>query len=220
MRPLVQMKQKAIDLRRRGFSYRDILAEIPVSKSSLSFWLKELPLTDDEQHYLKKRRDSNISQGRIRAASSNHMRRVVRDGFLQKDAQKEFDSCKEDPFFQLGIGLYWAEGSKRSPAFGFMNSDPDMIKVMLKWIFLFLKPEIKEVGLRLYANENHEAFWLKETRLPGSNLKKTIYKPSNLLGKKRPNYKGCVRLELGKAIHIKKMRLWQQMLIEHYAKQG
>ncbi|HRH24262.1 MAG TPA: helix-turn-helix domain-containing protein, partial [Candidatus Paceibacterota bacterium] len=87
----VQEKTKALQLRRQGYSYQDILKEVKVSKSSLSLWLNELPLTNEEESFLKTRKDSNISRGRIRAAVSNRMRRVVRDGFITRDAKREFE---------------------------------------------------------------------------------------------------------------------------------
>jgi hypothetical protein len=225
MKRLVQERRKAIELRKKGHSYRDILAEVRVSKSSLSLWLKDLPLTDDEKHYLKKRKDSNITRGSIRAANSNHMRRVVRDGFLLKEAKEDFVLVSKDPFFHVGLALYWAEGAKRNSTFAFMNSDPEMISFMIAWCKKFLKVSETEIGLRLYihkpyAHENCELFWSKGTGLPMGNFKKTIYKPTDALVKKRPNYKGCVRVELGKVAYLRKIAFWQQMLIEYYKKQG
>jgi orotate phosphoribosyltransferase-like protein len=49
MKKLVQEKEKAVELRRKGLSYKEILKQVPVAKSSLSLWLKDLPLTKDEK---------------------------------------------------------------------------------------------------------------------------------------------------------------------------
>lgn len=225
MKKLVQEKQKAVALRRKGYSYKDILEEVPVAKSSLSLWLKDLPLTDGEKQYLKDRKDSNISRGSIRAANSNHMRRVVRDGFLFKEAKEEFALMSKTPLFHTGVALYWAEGAKRNTTFAFMNSDPEMISLMIEWCKQFLKVSEDEIGLRLYihkpyAHENCELFWSQATKLPLGNFKKTIYKPTDALVKKRPNYKGCVRIELGKVVYLRKLMFWQKMMIEYYKKQG
>lgn len=223
MNSKVREKEKAIDLRRKGYSYKDILKEIPVSKSTLSLWLKGLPLTPEEKHYLKDRIDGNISRGRMRAAAANHMRRVIRDGFLFRDAKKEFDEKSNDPLFHIGIALYWAEGAKRSSAFAFANSDPDMIVLMLDWVRRFLEVDEKEIAFRLYlhkpyAHEDCEGFWSQKTGIPLTAFKKTVYKPTGLLIKRRPSYKGCIRLELYRVVHIRRMKYWQQMLIERYRK--
>lgn len=222
MNTKVREREKAEELRRLGYSYNEILKEVKVAKSSLSLWLKDLPLTESEKHHLKDRKDSNISRGRIRAASANRMRRVVRDGFLLRDAKREFEKNIKSPLFQVGIALYWAEGGKRSNSFAFMNSDPAMIKLMIRWVESYLGAAKKEVGLRLYAHkpymhENYEDFWSKETGIPLEQFKKTVYKASESLVKKRPGYMGCMRIELGKVSYFRRLQYWQQLLIGHYA---
>jgi transposase len=54
------VKRKVVELRKQGKSYSDILKIIKVSKSSLSLWLKDVPLTNknltwliDEKEQLK-----------------------------------------------------------------------------------------------------------------------------------------------------------------------
>lgn len=221
MRLLVREKERAITLRKKGYSYRDILREVHVSKSSISLWLQNLPLTKDEKTYLKSRLDSNISRGRMKAAASLHELRLVRDKLLLREAQKDFHRHSKNPLFQLGIGLYWAEGSKRTTSFAFSNSDSEMIDLMLSWIERFFKVKRDIIKVRLYihkpyAHENCEAWWSREISVPLSNFQKTIYKPTGLLVKKRPDYKGCLRIELGTTYRLRKMQFWQRMLVEHY----
>jgi transposase len=50
MKSKVREKEKAIELRRQGYSYKDILAQVPVAKSSISLWLQNLPLTAEEKN--------------------------------------------------------------------------------------------------------------------------------------------------------------------------
>lgn len=219
----VREKEKALELRKKGYSYADILKEIPVAKSSLSLWLKDVPLTESEKAVLKRRKDANISRGRIRASSANRMRRVVIEGFEQKDARKMFELHKHDSLFLLGIGLYWAEGAKRNSYFAFMNSDPDMINLMLLWIEKYLGISKEDVGLRLfvhkaYRDEHNEEFWAKYTGYGLEHFKKTILKPGTALVKRRPNYKGCIRIEVTKVKYLRKMKYWQRCLIEHFQK--
>jgi len=221
MRTKVQEKEKAIFLRRKGYSYNDILKEVSVAKSTLSNWLKDLPLTKDEKDILRHRKDSNISRGRIKAAAALRRRRIEREKILLQESRKEFNRFIADPFFQVGLALYWAEGSKRSSSFGFPNSDTDMIDLMLTWIEKFFGIERGNIKVRLYIHkpymhENCELYWSKEISVPMENFQKTTYKPTGLLVKKRPNYKGCLRIELGKIAYVKKMIFWQKMLVEYY----
>ena len=58
----------------------------------------------------------------------------------------------EDPFFLLGIGLSWGEGTKRSkqPTLALSNSDASMLRVWLRWCRRFMP----EVPLTCYLHDN------------------------------------------------------------------
>lgn len=223
MKALLEKKEKAISLRRMGLSYKEILQKIPVAKSSLSLWLKDLPLTEEEKDILRKRTDSNISRGRIKSAAANRNNRLLREKEQLKVAREEFNLLKEEPMFLCGISLYWAEGSKRSSGFQFTNSDPEMIKFMVLWCRSYFKKQEK-IYLRLYnhkpyAHENCEKFWSNITDIPLADFKKTVYKPSNLGVKKRPGYRGCIRIEIPKSMHLlRKMQFWKNMLLDYLNK--
>ncbi len=225
MRTLVLEKEEAIKLRKRGLSYKEILGKVSVAKSTLSVWLQKMPLTDVEKAILKRRRESNISIGRIRAAASLHSLRVARDKILFEIAKKEFELYRKDPFFYVGMALYWAEGSKRSNMFTFVNSDSDMVFVMLNWMEKFFGVSRIDIRARLYihkpyAHENCEQHWSDATGIPLKNFRRTIYKPTGLLIKKRPNYMGCIRIELGAVTYFRRYLFWQKMMLEDYKKQG
>lgn len=225
MLPLVLQKAMVIRLRKAGYTYREILAKVPVSKSSISLWLQDMPLTDAEKSILKHRRDDGISRGRIRAAASLHKLREERDSILFKEAKNEYRKYRDDPLFHVGISLYWAEGSKRSNAFCFVNSDADMILLMLAWMNRFLGLHKENVRARLYihkpyAHEDCENYWSQATGIPTQNFRRTIYKPTGLLVKKRPGYKGCFRIEAGGVVALRKYLFWQKMMLDDYGKQS
>jgi len=224
MKTKVLEKQKAITLRKTGNSYKDILSQVSVSKSTLSLWLKDLPFTDEEKTLLKNRTDSNISRGRVKSATAIRRNRLEKEGELFKKSKIEFDLFKKDPLFFAGIALYWAEGSKRTSTFQFMNSDNNMIVFMLFWCDKFLTGRSKDISLRLYTHKlfiNHgfEQYWSNVTGIPLSKFKKTIYKPSGLGYKKRPMYKGCIRIEIARGIDLlRKMQFWQKLLVGEFRK--
>jgi len=225
MKALVQYKEKAVSLRKKGYTYKEILAEVPVAKSSLSLWLKDLPLTKAEKNVLKHRTDSNISHGRTKAAAALHFNRLARNQQLLTTAKEEFGNFCTNTLFHTGVALYWAEGAKRSEMFLFTNSDEAMIKVMLAWIEKYTKYNRHQLGYRLYihhpfAHENWEAWWQKYLGVDKGTFKKTILKPTNLGIKKRPNYKGCLRVEVPKSSELlMKMKFWMNLQVEYHMKQ-
>lgn len=225
MNSKVQEKELAVSLRKKGLTYREIREKVKVSKSSLSLWLKDLPLTDTEKGILKERKNKDINRWRLKVGAAHRKAKQARDALLFEEASKEFSLNVTHPLFQLGIGLYWAEGTKRTTSFAFMNSDPEMITLMITWVRTYLCVPEDEIRLRVFthkafSDERHEVRWSELTGVPLSRFGKTIYKTQNgLVTKKRPEYIGCVRIEIGKVTYFRKMLFWQQMLISHYKKQ-
>lgn len=224
MKPLLKQKELAIRLRKKGLSYKEILVKVPVAKSSLSLWLKNLPLTTDEKRSLKFRKDKNISHGRMKAASELMKNRIAREKNHVFEAKDFFTKHIHDHRFLLGIALYWAEGSKRSNAFQFINSDENMNIVMFQWIQNYLGIHKNQISLRLYihkpyAHENCEDFWAKKLNCDRAQFSRTIYKPTGLLIKKRSNYKGCLRMDPKGGVKLfRYIRTWQECLIDYLVK--
>lgn len=221
MRALVREKETAVLLRKRGCSYRDILKSVPVAKSTLSEWLKDTPLTHTEKLALKERRNANITRGRARAAAALTALRLEREHDLLLEAASEYKRFASNPRFRIGIALYWAEGTKRHGGFAFTNSDSDMMRYMVSWIEGFLRLPRTGVKARLYihkpyAHENLERYWSARLGVPMKNFRKTIYKPTGLLIKKRPEYKGCLKIVIDKVSLRLKMLFWQNLLIEEH----
>ena len=218
-------KYKAIELRKQGLTYREILAVLPVAKSSLSLWFQDLPLSKEEKNVLKKRKDSNISKGRIAAAASNRKHKIAREATYLAESRIQFLESTSDPLFHTGVSLYWAEGAKRNDSFLFMNSDVAMIDTMLKWLEKYTEYKRQDLGFRLYlhepfAHQQWEKWWAKELQVDLIQFKKTIIKPTNLGIKKRPNYKGCLRIEVPRSTKLLiMMKFWINMIVESYRNQ-
>ena len=218
----VREKEEAIRLRKKGHSYRDILKEVPVSKSTISLWLSDFPLTNKEKKYLRKRIDANISRGRIKAASAHRDSRLRRMEELRDEAKLEFGEFVKDSLFHAGVSLYWAEGAKRNQSFEFSNSDPEMINVMIWWIEKFTNARRNDITARIYAHksyahENLKKFWSKRLEIPIENFQKTTIKPSNFSFRKRPGYMGCIKIRVPKGVsYLRKLIFWKEMLIEYY----
>lgn len=207
-------KQKAVELRRQGYSYNEIIATIPnLSKSTLSGWLKYINLSSTQLEHLEKRATERSDRGRIKGALTNRAKRLARETEVHSIARQEFKIFEGDPFFIFGLALYWAEGSKKYRIFQFMNSDPRLIALMAKWIAKYLKMDTMQLHPRLYthdifAHENHEEFWAKTLHIPKSNFAKTVYKSTPHILKKNPDYRGCLRLELTKTADWLKVMEW------------
>jgi len=159
-------KLKAIELRKSGFSYSEIKKSINISKSTLSNWLKDIELTDEQ-----KKRLTRLQATAYLGAKKIQAKSLARHRQIRENAQREAVARFDNPLFIAGLMLYWAEGDKRSGRIQFSNSDPDMIKIMMGWFRKFCNvPESKfRIGLfvhSLHIREDYLEFWSKITGLP------------------------------------------------------
>lgn len=221
MHAKVQDRTKAIALRKKGKSYKEIMSVVPVSKGTLSKWLSNLSLTKKEEKFLRERSQILQDNGRLKTALKNRDRNERRRDLVRIKAKIDFEKHKNDPFFVIGLSLYWAEGAKKNDYFSFINSDVNMIKIMMVWAAKYLEVEPVDYKFRLYIhkpymNENCEKFWSRKCAIPLSQFQKTIYKPTPHTIKKNPDYKGCLRMILSGVDNLITVKTWQTCLSEYY----
>lgn len=208
MKPLVKEKALAIKLRKQGLSYSEILEHVSVSESSLSLWLRDIPLSKSQQARL----DEKFRSGRLLGAQARARIRAEQTQAILASAEQDIKKISERELWLMGIMLYWAEGSKEKPGakysgyFDFCNSDPMMIKLMLRWLIEICEIPKKSIVFDLHIHENHRYriaevldYWSIETGFPVSTFRGIQYKQHNILTKRtntRDNYKGLIRISV------------------------
>lgn len=220
----LELKQKAITLRKSGKTYTEIqtvLGSIP--KGTLSTWLKPIQLSAAQKQRILKRMKTGATAGRQIGGWKNRELSLKRIESIKQSAAEDFKTLSQNPLFIMGITLYWAEGSKTNRAFQFMNSDIRLIKLMILWLKTIGKIPRDKVKLRLYTHTiyshlNHELYWSKELKIPLSQFKKTVYKATPHTAPKNPNYKGCMRLEVSGSELFWKITAWEEMAYAHFTK--
>lgn len=217
----VQLRNLAIALRKEGKSYNEILNEVPVAKSTISNWLRGINLTEQQYIDLNSRLKDRRARGRLRTGIALTAKRLVRENKVYAEAEKEFRLNIRDTLFSAGILLYWAEGAKKNNYFAFVNSDQDMVALMIQWIRRYFPSESLLLKYRLfihlpYKNENCEEYWAHFLGIPVSSFEKTIYKPTPHITKKNFGYKGCIRVTITRIDVLRKMIAWQKLLIQYY----
>lgn len=221
MRSKVHLRNKAVRLRKQGKSYSEIQKQVPVSKGTLSKWFVYLPLTKKEARYLHERSKILQDNGRLKVAKKNRQQNEARRERIRLMAKADFLKHKDDPFFTLGVALYWSEGAKSGNYFNFINSDIAMMKVMLRWTEQFLPVEPSDYQFRLYLHKTHfkencERFWSRQCAIPLSQFRKTIYKSTPSTFKNNPAYKGSLRLIVPGIDQLLRLQTWQKELSQYY----
>jgi hypothetical protein len=122
-----EIRFKAVDLRIAGWSLNEISRHLHVAKSTLSLWLRDVPLPPASQERLQKRiRQAQILLGARRDLSKRYAR-------LREEAYARGLASEPSTLDALCIGLYWGEGSKHDCKWRFVNSDREMVAQMVQW---------------------------------------------------------------------------------------
>lgn len=197
------LKSKAIKLRKKGLSYNEIKNEISVAKSTLSLWLKNIPLDSEHLKRLYTKQIQSLSRG-PQSQRERRLREVER--IIAKAEQEIKLPLVFETRCLMGAALYWAEGSK-GKRFRLTNSDPHLILFMVRWIkkVLGILPESLKARLNIYPQQNEikiKKFWSELTGIPVKNFGKSYIKPLSKGYKKNNLYYGTMRVEIPKSADL------------------
>lgn len=195
MKIKTQEKKKAVALRRRGYSFREISEILNVSKSTASLWTRDVKLSKRAH----KRIEELSIKGRRKANNTNWQKRITEDEAILGEVEKYF-ADKKFSGLDLRIAcalLYWCEGSKGNKM-TFTNSDPEMIKfylTILRSAFVIDEKKFRVVvHLHSYHNmEKQLSFWSHITSIPLTQFTKPFLKKNTGINKK-PGYQGCINI--------------------------
>ena len=174
-------RDKAIVLRKGGVSMREIARTLNVSKASVSFWVRDIPLTSAQRQRLTLNGYSvdAVEKRRQRRLENTRLQRVA----IMQEAAKNLGTLSDRALWLIGIALYWGEGGKTKTAVRLSNSDPGVIKVMMKFFRIICDvPEEKFRGhVHTFSHlnvESAERYWSKISNIPRRQFYKTYSKPS------------------------------------------
>ncbi|MGW5058388.1 hypothetical protein ACWEQ2_13930 [Streptomyces sp. NPDC004096] len=209
------LREKARELRLRGWTYDRIQVELGCSKSSISLWVRDLPRPE---------RTRSREEAAAIARKGWEARLRIRDEERQRTKQgaaQEVGGMTDRELFLVGVGLYWAEGSKNKPyrrqeRVMFVNSDPNMISVYLAWLALLgVEPERLRFSVHIHETADvaaAEEFWADHVDIERTALLKTVLKKHNPSTNRKntdEGYRGCLRVDvLGGADLYRRIEGW------------
>lgn len=204
MKAKEELREQAVALRKKGLSYNEIRKEVPVSKSTLSLWLKSVPLAEVHRKRLYTKKIEFLSRG---AQSQKERRKREIEGIIQAAKSEMATPVSEEAYKLFGAALYWAEGTKGG-RFEITNSDPLFILFMTKWIYRVLQipPEQLKARLNIYPQQNDKEikkFWSTLCSIPVENFGKSYIKPPNKGYKKNTLYYGTIKIVIPRSTDLK-----------------
>ncbi|TSC74650.1 MAG: Uncharacterized protein G01um101433_1043 [Parcubacteria group bacterium Gr01-1014_33] len=175
-----QLREQVLNLRvKEELSYGEIKKRLGVPKSTLSYWLRELPLSEERILELRRKGWSKGEASRERFRTAMRQKRELTARHIYEAQRKHLSDTSRDTFFVAGLMLYLGEGEKTTTSrICLANTNPRIIKFFIKWMeeFLGIRKNEMRSQLQLYGNMDLEAekgFWRTTTGFSASQF----YKP-------------------------------------------
>jgi transposase-like protein len=213
-----EQRELARQLRRTdGASIKEIARRIGAAQSSISRWVRDVELSDEQKAVLVRRAYEGHVKGRTITSALRRDARLLAQGEGRELARAG------DSFHAAGCMLYWAEGAKVRNQLRLSNSDPEMVRFFVLFLRTYFDLRNADFWMTCNLFADHlerqreiEQFWLDVAELPPECLcKSTVNVYSKYSKKKRQN-----RLPYGTArVTVNRTRVLQSIYgsIQEYA---
>lgn len=169
-------------LRGKGMSLNEITRVLGVSKASVSLWVRDIELSDEQKKKL------SLHGRSVEAIEKRRKHRIEktlqRHKFVIDTAKKQIQKLSRRDLLLVGAALYWGEGGKTKTGMArISNSDPKVITFMMCFFReIFNVPSDRFRGhVHTFSHLNKETaerYWSHISGIPRKQFYKTYLKTS------------------------------------------
>lgn len=207
----LSLKNQAINLRKQGYSYSEIIKKLKIPKATLSNWVSNIRLTKSQKEKIRKNWLKKLEKAREKAAESNRRGKRRRLAKINQEAQKIVGNIKINrQMLQVFLAaLYLADGIKREGSTELGNSNPKIAKTFITLLRKLYHLDESKFRCSVFARhdqnpEELEKYWSNLLNVPRSQFYKTHLDKRTKGTKTYPYYKGvCLIIYLSSTIQRK-----------------
>ncbi len=192
----IEIKEKAVNLRKRGYSIKEIAFKLHISASTSSEWLSGIVLSSMAQKRLARRKILGQYKSIFIRKKIREQQKVI----LEEEAFKLLSTIPvSHNLAKVYCSLiWWCEGAKNTTSVKFANSDPTLISNFLYLLRSGFKIDESKLRALVHIHEYHndktqKQFWSKVTNIPLTQFHRSYLKP-NTRKRIKENYPGCLGL--------------------------
>jgi hypothetical protein len=166
-------QERARELRAQAWTIGDIAAELGVSRSSVSAWVRNVGFDEATRAARaganRRRGARNRAPNRLQRRKQAEIDRLLAEGIVRIGHLSDRD------LLIAGTALYAGEGAKGDGVVKFTNSDPRMILLFCIWLRRFFAVDESRLRVHLYLHRGLElrgasSFWSTLTGIPLSQF--------------------------------------------------
>lgn len=209
------LKSRAVGLRKRGQSIREIEASLNIPRSTLSGWFKDIKLSETQEQTLRQNWLRALVKARTKAVQWHNQQKKLRLKKARAQALavlNKIDTTRSDLIDLAMAILYLGEGGKKNIGLSLGSSDPLILKFFLACLRKNYNLPIEKIkcSLHLRSDQNPEKlkrFWSKELNIPQENFTRSSIDKRTTNNPTYPNYKGVCVVNCG-AVEIQRKLMY------------
>ncbi|GIF10937.1 hypothetical protein Ate01nite_09690 [Actinoplanes teichomyceticus] len=205
-------RAEAVELRKAGWSLKDIAQRLEVAKSTAFAWVGHIPLDQDSERAREKR---ELARKRVAGRwDSFRQERDQEQEAVWRQTADEIGALTDREVLLIGAVAYWCEGTKSKPwarkdLLVFINSDPGLLETYLRFLELG-GYRIDELSYRVSIHETADAeaaadWWAQRLVVPRDCFRKPTIKrhvPLTRRGNVGDDYHGCLTVVAPRSRHL------------------
>ncbi|HVV14845.1 MAG TPA: hypothetical protein VHD55_00320 [Candidatus Paceibacterota bacterium] len=195
------LRDKAVRLRIKGASIRNIEEALQIPRSTLSGWLRNVELPPTYRDRLERSRKNALILAREKAALRHTQQKMQRIEAAKTRAERTIQRIgyKDKEILKLALAmLYWGEGTKREKGLVLGNADPNILNFFISALCLSYRIDLKRMRCEVHIRADQRPseiikYWCAALAIPQDQFK-GVYFDKRTIGKKsRNSYKGvCI----------------------------
>lgn len=135
-------RERARALRAAGWTMPAIAAELGVSRSSVSPWVRDVEVVMGPRRLRPGPRPNRLRDARLAEIAE-----------MDTWGRRRLGALSEAAFLAAGAALYAGEGAKRDRCVAFTNSDERLVAFFLAWFRTFFEVDEGRLRLALYLHQ-------------------------------------------------------------------
>jgi len=160
----VAEQEKARELRAQGRTLLDIARELGVCKSSVSLWVRDIPV------------DIGRRPSVARRPHAQHTAKLIEIAECDRHGDEDIGVLSGEAFLAAGAALYAGVGGKRDGNVVFANTDPAMMAFFAAWLRRYFDIDESRLRVRVYLHDGldlaaAETHWSSVTGVPRSQFR-------------------------------------------------
>jgi transcriptional regulator with XRE-family HTH domain len=197
---------------KNGLSIKTIAKKLNVARSSVSIWVRDVPLTKEQAKKLEQNWKYKSSYENRIAGSQVMQANYEKKRFKFKELGAE-QALKLEPLHIMGCSLYWAEGRRRNNKnqVSISNSNSNILKIFILFLKKYFKIKNEDLTIRMkyytdiFDTTKIEKYWCDVLKLPKICIRKGVvdyYSTYSLKKKKGQNPYGTCTLRVNKSMSM------------------